>query len=72
MLNHNKNVKHKKYSVKFKEEAVNSVHAASNKYSMYRKSVQEWKKKSEELFHLQGAGRKIKLENLEAEVMQFF
>ena len=78
--------KHKKYSLKFKQEVVayakqNSVNSAATKFLIHRKSVQEWKKQEERLidiqnpkkrFRLKGNGRKIKNDEVEEGVLQFF
>lgn len=79
-------IKHRKYTLKFKQEVIlyakqNSVNAAANKFGIHRKSVQEWKKQEARLidiqnpkkrFRLEGNGRKIKHDEVEAAVLQFF
>ena len=79
-------MKHKKYSSKFKLDVVayakqNSVNGAATKFGIHRKSVQEWKKQEARLidiqnprkhFRLEGNGRKIKNNKVEEGVLQFF
>lgn len=79
-------IKHRKYTLKFKQEVIlyakqNSVNAAANKFGIHRKSVQEWKQQEARLidiqnpkkrFRLEGNGRKIKHDEVEAAVLQFF
>ena len=50
MFNPNLRVKHKKYTIKFKEEAVrykkeHSVNKTAKKFGIHRKSVEDWKKR---------------------------
>ena len=54
---------------------------AANKFGIHRKSVQEWKRQEARLIHIQnpkklfrleGNGRKIKHDEVEAGVLQFF
>ena len=57
------------------------MNATANKFGIYRKSVQEWKKQEDRLidiqnpkkrFCLKGNGRKIKHDEVEAGVLQYF
>ena len=79
-------IKHRKYTLKVKQEVIlyakqNSVNAAANNFGIHHKSVQEWKKQEARLidiqnpkkrFHLEGNGRKIKHDEVEAGVLQLF
>ena len=58
MSNPNLRVKHKKYAIKFKEEAVryakkNSVNKTAKKFGIHRKRVHKWKKKENYLTAVQ-------------------
>ena len=76
----NLRVKHKKYIIKFKGEAIryakeHSVNETAEKFGIHRKSVQEWKKKENCLnavqrkhaktFRLAGARKKVKHDAVE-------
>ena len=79
-------VKHKKYTIKFKEEVVkyakeHSVVATAQKFRIHRKNVQEWKRMENRLhsvetrhdktYRLPGSGRKVQNETVEKAVMDF-
>ena len=79
-------IKHRKYTLKLKQEVIlyvkqNSENAAANQFSIHRESVQEWKKQEAQLidiqnpkkyFHLEGNGRIIQHNEVEAGVFQIF
>ena len=81
----NLKVRHKKYTLKFKKEVAayaneNSIRSAAEKFGIHRKSVQEWKKRETQLieapnsrrFRLDGNGRKVRINEVETGVLQFF
>lgn len=86
MSNPRLTIKHKKYTIKFKQEVVkyakeHSVVATAEKFRINRKNVQEWKKmesslhsvkkKHDKTYRLPGSGRKIQNETVEQAVMDF-